>query len=93
MDFKRAFDLGRKKNMQGKWRRFEEMTGGIFGRCICPSENFRRKYPSTCFQDGNVSDASKGCGLMFEIKGLKNLVQKMEKMKYPKVWCVSNGFV
>lgn len=20
--------------MQGKWRRFEETTGGIFGRCI-----------------------------------------------------------
>lgn len=32
-------------------------------------------------------------GVVFEIKGLKNLVQKIGKMEYPKVWCVSDGFV
>lgn len=92
MDFKRAFDRGRKKNMQGKWRRFEETTGGIFGRCIeyiqvkTFEENIQLVFKMGMFQ-------TRRKGVVFEIKGLKNLVQKIGKMEYPKVWCVSNGFV
>lgn len=93
MDFKRAFDLGRKKNMQGKRRRFEEMREGIFGRCIeyIQVKIFEENIHQFVFKMGMFQTHRKG--VVFEIKGLKNLVQKIGKMEYPKVWCVSNRFV
>lgn len=78
--------------MQGKRRRFEEMMGEIFGRCIeyvqvkTFEENIQLVFKMGMFQ-------TRRKGVVFEIKGLKNLVQKIGKMEYPKVWCVSDGFV